>query len=393
MSKLQIRLVAIAMWLVALVLVIPPLALYEEWTPYRDGKRLTAQVIEVKPYGKKKHMVAVQIDGKRDTVYTRQRPGATLDVIVPANHNGPIDAARLDERRPSLWLIAMLAGVPFVIWLGVMLWRAPTRAARRRTARTQPLDAVVDAVRFTRNVSIGLGIFFVACAGFIAIVPWFDREATTGMLVALELLALTSIVLAVFYFRRAIQLGDVRRNDVLDLIERRPRELAWFYVHEVKAQLGQRGYALILNKTNGKRVALNVIAEDIDALLAAIAQHAPHAKQGWTRELEQAYRKNPRGSLDVAPRPDHTVIFVPALCALLASAIASALLIGKTVERVHTTMQTDNVVHQAADALFVQIADALGFAGSIAVSAVAVAACATWFVLAWRRYRAVVRKG
>jgi hypothetical protein len=391
MSALQIRVLAIAMWLLALVLVIPPLARYEEWTPYRDGKHVAAEVVEMKPYGKSKWRVTVQYGGERDTVYTRAQPGATLDIVVPANHNPPIVASRLAERRPSPWLIAMLAGVPFVIWLGVLVWRAPKRAARRRAARTRPLDAVVDAVRFTRNASIGLGIFFVASAGFIAIVSFFDPEATTGMIVALLLLALSSLGLAVFFFRRAIQLADPRRNDVLDLIERRPQELAWFYVQEVKARLGQRGYVLFLNKTNGKRVALNVIAEDIDALLAAIAQHAPHATQGWSPEVARAYKQNPRGSLDVPARPDHTVIFVPALCALLASAIAGALLIAKAVERVHAPMKTDNLTHRALDGMFAGLADGLGLVGSIAVSASAVAACAVWFVLAWRRYRTVAR--
>jgi hypothetical protein len=392
MSALQIRLLAVGLWLLALVFLIPPLALYDEWTPYRDGARVTADVVKVEPL-RKSFMVTVQYGSEHGRLYTKQAPGATLDIVVPTDRNGPILASRLGEKRPSPWLVLMLAGVPFMLWLGVVAWRAPTRAKRRRALRTHPLDAIVDAVRFTRNVSIGLGLFFVASAVFMAIIPLFDREATPWMVIAIYVLAVASIGMAVWCFRRAVRLGDPRRNFVLDLIERRPRELAWFYVQEISAQLGQKGYALHLWKTDGKQIALNLVAEDIAAVLAAIAQHAPHAKQGWTAEIERAYRKDPRGSLDVPTRPDHTVIFVPALAFLLASCIAAALLIAKALSAAGRDTQLSSTTHQAIDAFITGLADTLGVAGSIAVSAAAVAACAAWFVVAWRRYRRVTFRG
>jgi hypothetical protein len=390
MSALQIRLLAVAMWLVALVLLIPPLALYEEWTPYRDGKRVTADVVEVKARRKSFEVTASYGGAEQATVYTRERPGATLELVVPANRHAPILASRLDERRPSPWLLVMVAALPFTIWLGVLLWRAPTRAKRRRAARTSPLDAIVDAVRFTRNVSVGLGLFFAASAAFMAIIPLFDDEGTLGMVIAIEGLALMSIALAVWCFRRALRLGDPRRNEVMDLIERRPQELAWFYVEETRAQLGQRGYSLHLWKTDGKQIALNLVAEDIDAVLAAIARHAPAAKQGWTPEIAKAYKQNPRGSLNVPSQPDHTVIFVPALAFLIASAIGAALLIAKAAGLSSSRLTSET--HQIADDFIAGVARSFGMAGSIAVSAALVVGCATWFVIALRRYRAVTRR-
>jgi hypothetical protein len=93
---------------------------------------------------------------------------------------------------------------------------------------------------------------------------------------------------------RAVKMRDPKQSPVFQLIEQHPNELAWFYVQEVKAQLNQRGYSLHLWKTNGKQLSLNLIAEDIDAVLAAIAKQAPHARQGWTAEHERAYRQQVR---------------------------------------------------------------------------------------------------
>ena len=216
MSKFQIRMLAIALWLIAPVLVIPPLAINDE----------------------------------------AQRAGKATS--------------------PLLYL--MFAGVPIVIWIGVVLWRAPARAARRRAARTGPLDAVVDAVRFTRNVSIGLVPFFIGSAVFLGIIPLFDNSAGTGGNVFIEILAVLSLGLAVWCAIRARRLWDPRKNPVLELIEQNPKELASFEVHEVRAQLGQRGYSLHLQKIDGKKLSVNLIAEDIDAVTAAIRRQAPHAR-------------------------------------------------------------------------------------------------------------------
>jgi hypothetical protein len=295
-SKLQFRILAIACWLLVIVLVIPPLALHSAWTPYRDGTHITGKVEHVER-GRNAKWYRADVtygDGKRMNFYPREAPGETLELIAPTNHHFPILATELDSKRPSPWLWMMFLGIPVLGALGLSLWRAPDRAARRRAARTAPLDALVDAIHFTRKVSIGLALFFGASAPFLGIVPLFDKSAKAGVIVMIEVLAAICLGLAVWCAWRAVKMREPKQSAVFQLIEQHPNELAWFYVQEVKAELDQRGYSLHLWKTNGKQLSLNLIAEDIDAVLAAIAKQAPHARQGWTAEHERAYRQQVR---------------------------------------------------------------------------------------------------
>jgi hypothetical protein len=300
-STFQIRLVAVACWLLAIALAIPFLALYEQYSMYRDGPRVTGTVTESRDLGRGRKAVTVTYrDRDRDRDENMQRSvgaddprfatGAKVELALHDRNGQPMLASKVDDERPTflfvLGAVAMLA-------LGVWVWMAPGRARRRRAAFTSPLDPIVDAARRTRNMSIALAIFLGAAAPFFAIVPVFDTGATTGVIVFIEVLAAISLALAVFLALRAYRMRDPRNNDLLDLIERRPHEIAWIYVHEVRVQYAGKTLSAHIWKTNGKLVAFSLVKEDADTIMAELARRAPHAARGYDVQTEKLYKQDP----------------------------------------------------------------------------------------------------
>jgi len=174
----------------------------------------------------------------------------------------------------------------------VLVWRIPRRAARRRAARRDPLDAVIDAVARTRNHSLGGGLFLLVAAAGFAVIPLLDREAGTGATVFIEVLAGLSLVLGVALLRRAHRLRDPRHNHLVALIVERPADLAWFYVHQLRSK-GGINYSIHLWTSDGKRAVLTLVEEDVDAVMAEIGRRAPHARCGYDRESQRLYRERP----------------------------------------------------------------------------------------------------
>jgi hypothetical protein len=296
MSTWQLRLLAVACWLVAIALTIPFLALYETYSLYRDGDRVTATVEKLEP--RRSTAIATlryQVGGRDDSAWLRvglndpaYAVGAKVDLALHANNGHAILASKVEDEKPT-WLL--LAGAAPMIALGVWIWLAPRRARKRRAGWKDALDPIVDGITRSRNMMIGLVGFLVLAGPAIAIVPSFDEEATAGALWALRGLGAVSLALAVFLAFHAYKLRDPRKNHIVELLTQRPHEIAWFYVEEVRVRYGGKTRTVRLWKTDGKQVAISLVAEDMDAILAEIARRAPHAAQGFTPENQRLYEQ------------------------------------------------------------------------------------------------------
>ncbi|MFO0553302.1 MAG: hypothetical protein U0271_33270 [Polyangiaceae bacterium] len=299
MSKFQFRVLAFCVWLVALCFGIATLALWETYSMFRDGPRVRATVTEVRATRDKDPWVKATLerDGKPETISLRTpglKPavGDTLELALHERNGEPRLASAIGEERPSIGLVL---GFALSIALGVWLWIQPTRAERRRRMRTSVLDALVDAAARTRNVAAGVGVFMVLAAAAFAIVPFFDRSAGLGGSIFLWVLAAITLAVGLLGLRRAIALRDPKNNELLDLILNRPEEIAWVYVLRVTSEGIDASESLSAQicGADGKTRPLTLVREDLDAVLAEIARRAPHAQQGYSRELEKLYREAP----------------------------------------------------------------------------------------------------
>jgi hypothetical protein len=292
-STFQVRALAICCWLITLCVGIFGAASYSDYAVYRDGPRVQAIVTGVDRAGA---TLTYDFRGRPRTVHVRDpelHPGAQVELRL---HEVNGSARRASEVSVPVGSTAIvILGVLGSLALGVVLWRKPTLAARRRAARTGPFEAVIEAAARTRNLSLGLGIFFVAAAGFLGIIPVFDREAKTGATIAIEVVAAVSLALAGFVLARAYRLRDPRRNEIVELVDQHPHEIAWFYVHRVVTNGIQASETLSIHlwKTDGKLVALALVREDLDLVLAELERRAPHALQGFSPEHKKLYRAQP----------------------------------------------------------------------------------------------------
>jgi hypothetical protein len=299
MSKFHFRVLAVANWLLALCFGIACAAYYERYSLFRDGTAVQATVTELVPQAEDVWVAITFEDGGKEQRRSMRlpdaaglEPGSTVEVLLHANNGEARLASTLSDELPT---IPMVAGLVLSIALGVYLWMVPTRQARRRAARTSPLDVLVDAAARTRNVAVGVGTFLLLAGAGFAIVPFFDRESGLGAAIFLWVLAALTLGLAVMSFARAIALRDPRRNEVPDLILHRPGEIAWFYVSKVTSENVEASEALSVEiwKADGKKTMLTLVREDLDGVLGEIASRAPHAQHGYDREIERLYREHP----------------------------------------------------------------------------------------------------
>ena len=299
MTTWQLRLLAVGCWLVAIALTIPFLALYETYSLYRDGDRVTATVDRLEP--RRTSAIAYlkyQVDGRDDETWLRvaqgdpaYAPGARVELALHQNNGHAILASAVDDEKPT-WLL--LAGAIPMLPLGIWIWLAPRRARKRRAGWRDALDPIVDGITRSRNMAIGLVGFLLLAGPAIAIVPSFDKEATAGALWGLRGLGAVCIALAGFVAFQAWKLRDPRKNHIIDLLTQRPHEIAWFYVEEVQVRYGGKTRTVRIWKTDGKQVAISLVVEDMDAILAEIARRAPHAAQGFDPATQKLYKQDPR---------------------------------------------------------------------------------------------------
>ncbi|MBS1122735.1 MAG: hypothetical protein H6Q90_4963 [Deltaproteobacteria bacterium] len=292
---------AVALWLVTLACGIAFAAIYDNYTLFRDGGRATATVVKAEPPRRDGTLWVTTHyrDGDRDQKWSfpvtagdpRAQLGATVELALHRNNGSAKLVSAIEAERPSWW-VAVVGAAALV--LGVWTWRVPRRAAVRRAARRDPLEAVVDAAALSRNLSLFAGVFMVLAGAGMAVIPWVDRDAKLGATIFLEILAALSIGFGVMALVRAYRLRNPRRNELFALIVEHPQDIAWCYVHELRSRAGAKlAYQAHVWKADGKLAFLAMAHEDVDVVMAEIARRAPHARFGHDEEIKRQYKEQP----------------------------------------------------------------------------------------------------
>jgi hypothetical protein len=161
-------------------------------------------------------------------------------------------------------------------------------------ARAQePLDVIVVSLARTRNVRLGALVLLVVIGAAFALVPLADDEGTVGTTIGIEALALMTLGMAAYFGWVAYRLRDPRGNWIIEMITRRPEDIAWFYEQVTHGRYGVTVQTAIIRDACGKTADLRLTSADVAAVFAELARRAPHAARGFSRELEQQYRENP----------------------------------------------------------------------------------------------------
>ena len=289
MSTLQFRLIAALIWFLAVL--VGSLGAYHisEYAAYRFGERVQATVVEVDKGVNRRATIAYESGGPHTTMLWEDglRPGDTLDLYVRASG----DARRVEKVKLEVFPLLLVGLASFALIAGgAYLWRRPTLAARRRATWNDPLDVIVAAIARSRNVSLGGGLMFVAFAAFLGLLAWVASDSSDAERITIAALAVVSLGLAALFLRHAHLLRDPRHNHVLELIERNPGEIAWFYVHKVGSGSVRSALAIHIWGTNGNCIALNMVGEEQGLAIAELTRRAPHAQRGFSVETQRLYR-------------------------------------------------------------------------------------------------------
>jgi hypothetical protein len=297
MSDRIFWLLALIMALLCACLSVGYAATYAEYAAYRDGDPTAGTVARAERH---RTYVTVEIEYKRGgkvqrtTAYPKIAEaaafpvGARVDLLVGSR--GAIRASVVEDKRPPDVLLAGAIGMLLLTVLCVAL----QLALRVPVARPEvPLDVIVVSLARTRNVRLGALILFVVIGAAFALVPLADDEAGVGVILGIEALALMTLGAAGYFGWVAFRLRDPRDNWILDLITRRPHDIAWFYEHVTHGRYGVTVQTAMIKDAYGKTADLRLTRADVASVFAELARRAPHAARGFSPELERQYRENP----------------------------------------------------------------------------------------------------
>ncbi len=260
----------------------------------------TGTVVGVEPWGKH---IAVRIKyqhrGPDSKLYPEEL--TTYPVVEQAASfavGEPVDLIdgretilpdKLSREAPSPILLAGAIACALGL-LGSLVLHVRLRLPRDpRTA----LEVIGVALARTRNVRLAGAMMFTMLGALFAVVPFADAEGSAGERLGIGVLALATLGVAGVFARIAYRLRDVEHNPIVDLIEHRSQDIAWFYVQRTRGRYGVEVTDAMIWKTDRKVVSIRVVPKDSDIILAELARRAPHAARGYSVETEKLYRANP----------------------------------------------------------------------------------------------------
>lgn len=296
MSTWQLRILAVGLFAIALACGIAFAAMHDEYASLRDGERIAGTVTRVEPRRTQLRVdIGYDLHGE-SRVYTAYPPlaeaaqfqvGAPVELV--AARAQIIRASKIEGERPSLLLVP---GAVVAFLLGVVTLLAPRRAAKRRAARRNPLDVVVDGLARTRNVMAGLVAFMLAAAVFFVVLLGAAHEASATDRSVIWVLTATTVGTAVILAFAVYRLRDPRNNAVMTLITERPHDIAWIYVQTVRAK-GQTIQDAMIWTIHKKQHAIRLVPEDAEDLMAELERRAPHAMRPFSNETKKLYQEDP----------------------------------------------------------------------------------------------------
>ena len=301
--NLRSIILAITCVLAASVFAIYFLATKETHDLFAEGPLVRATVVRVKksdpprvtvkftpPSGKAQESTC-ELTAEADA---KLKPGDAVDVHLHERSPGRVATKRgVAESDPSP---AILLGTVACLALGGYLLFLPRLQARRRAARTSPLDVITDSLRRTRTLTLSVGFGIVAFGAFMI---WLgasgaDRTATTGTNIAVAVIGGIFAAFGLFIAARGFGLRSIEGSWIMEIILQRPQEIAWIYEQVVQHAVAGDVSAMAsvyLWFNDGRSYNIAVQREDAAPLIGEISRRAPHALVGFTRENEEGYRR------------------------------------------------------------------------------------------------------
>jgi len=146
------------------------------------------------------------------------------------------------------------------------------------------------AYLLTAFITLPFGVF-ATCA------PLWSSEGR-GITLAVVGIGLLSAAVGAYMVWLTKRYWNPEKSPLMEVLRDRAGEIVWIYEQQINSQVAgatvSRAYNIHLQLESGKGYVLSVASPDRDSVLTLLAQLAPRATFGYSRELKKQYKRDPQ---------------------------------------------------------------------------------------------------
>ena len=162
---------------------------------------------------------------------------------------------------------------------------------------------ILESVRRNRRQLIVAAAVTLPFGAFASCAPLWSSEGR-GITIAATALGVGCVAVGAYLVWMIARLWTPEASPPVQLLRDRPHDIAWVYVEQMSSQAAgitvAKQYSVKIQLVDGKGINLQVAANRRDDLLELLAQLAPQATFGYSRELARQYKRDPRSLIAVA---------------------------------------------------------------------------------------------
>ncbi len=156
---------------------------------------------------------------------------------------------------------------------------------------------ILKSLRRTRRAFLVAALVTVPFGIFLLLTPWWSHEGR-GLTIACTGLGVLCFAVGLFATRMTARYWNPEQSPLMHILRDRGREIVWIYEQQINSQAGAftvaRTYNLHLQLESGKGYTMSVAGPDRDQTLGLLAEIAPRATFGYSRDLAKQYKRDPR---------------------------------------------------------------------------------------------------
>ncbi len=153
---------------------------------------------------------------------------------------------------------------------------------------------IIASLRRTRRAFLLVTFLALPLSIFMIAAPAWSSESH-GTIVASVVIGAIFLLTGGYMAWMTARYWVPERSPLGQLLIERPGDILWIYVHEVRSHSGPivaRSYGIRLC-TARKALQMGVKARNKDAVLALLAEMAPQATFGYSRDLAKQFKRDP----------------------------------------------------------------------------------------------------
>jgi len=298
--------------LVTICLAIAALALwggvYAQKSTYRSfetGKHLDAVVSQI---GQK--TIAVSFDDEsgvhRSSIYSEPlsekvissfKVGDRIRIAHPVGNPMRImPESAIEELQASASYLRTVKSVSLACALS-FIWTI-VQSMRRKRLRTG-WDVILWSLARTRRVFLAIGLLLMSFGVFVAWLTWHDSQQDAPPAIwqqaMLYLLALASGFFGIFGFFRGLGMLNMKKSPLYEKLTTRASEIVWIYEMNASTRHieSSKEFYVMVGFLDGSLDQIAVEKDHASLVMQTLAQKAPQARIGYTKELSTVFQQNP----------------------------------------------------------------------------------------------------